>query len=119
VAKKGRRPVRLQCAKCPWKTSTDPYDIPNGYCEGKHAALESTIAEPGSFATRDGTLRMMACHESEPGAEEFCVGWFGNQMGRGGNLGLRLACAHSQIDYHVQTVGEQHDCLEDTLPGGE
>lgn len=32
-----------QCAKCPWKCSTNPYDIPN-YDIEQHKALESTIA---------------------------------------------------------------------------
>lgn len=42
-AKKTR--PRRQCAKCPWKKSTDPRTIPNGYSETKHAALAGTIAE--------------------------------------------------------------------------
>lgn len=40
---------RRQCKKCPWKVSTDPYDIPNGYCPDKHAKLSSTVAEPGDL----------------------------------------------------------------------
>lgn len=38
-----------QCAKCPWRVDVDPHDIPNGYCEVKHRALESTIARPGEL----------------------------------------------------------------------
>ena len=38
-----------QCAKCPWKVSTDPHDIPGGYCEIKHANLSNTIANEGEF----------------------------------------------------------------------
>ena len=28
-----------QCAKCPWKVSTDPHDIPN-FCCSAHASSE-------------------------------------------------------------------------------
>lgn len=34
-----RKRARTQCAKCPWKVTTDPFDIPDGYCPTKHAAL--------------------------------------------------------------------------------
>ena len=40
---------RLQCAKCPWKVSTDPHDIPNGYDEGKHRDLESKLPHKTTF----------------------------------------------------------------------
>ena len=94
------RPTRKQCAKCPWKVTTDPHDIPNGYCEAKHANLRNTIAEQGAL-TGSRTLRMMACHESDTGKELFCVGWFAHQVGPGNNMGLRLACASGQINYDV------------------
>jgi hypothetical protein len=105
---------RKQCKKCPWKTSTDPHDIPNGYDEGKHCALASTIAEPG--ALRPGGLRIMACHEAAIGKELPCVGWLVNQIGPGNNIVLRLAVAFGQMDGNVCTVGPQHACFEDTLP---
>lgn len=104
---------RRQCAKCPWKTSTDPCDIPNGYDEGKHRALSSTIAEPG--ALRPDGLRM-ACHETPQGKELPCVGWLVNQLGPGNNIGLRFAVATGRIDGNVRTVGPQHERFEDTLP---
>lgn len=107
--------MRRQCAKCPWKVSTDPYDIPGGYCAEKHAKLDRTIAEPAQI-TVGGTMCMMACHETPPGREKFCVGWFDHQMGPGNNIGLRLAVATGDVDYHVETVGEQHVRFEDTLP---
>ena len=108
---------RRQCAKCPWKVSTDPHDIPNGYCETKHAALSNTIAEPGRVGdAHKKTLRMMACHESMPGEELPCVGWLDQQLGEGNNIGLRMAVIFGRIDANVETVGEQHTCLEDTLP---
>lgn len=109
---------RKQCAKCPWRVDVDPHDIPNGYCETKHAALKATIAEPGSFCIATGGVRMMACHETKPGHERPCVGWIANQMGRGNNLALRMAAIAGRIDVNVETVGEQHERFEDTLPGG-
>lgn len=107
--------TRRQCAKCPWKTSTDPYDIPNGYSRSMHAALDNTIAEPGRLVI-GGPLRMMACHESPTGAELPCVGWLVHQLGRGNNLVLRLAVTRGQVDGDVEVVGEQHTRFEDTLP---
>lgn len=105
---------RKQCAKCPWKTTTDPHDIPNGYDEGKHCALSSTIAEPGELR-RDG-MRVMACHDTPIGNERPCVGWLVNQLGPGNNIALRLAVATGRVDANVRTVGPQHERFEDTLP---
>lgn len=107
---------RKQCAKCPWKVSTDPHDIPGGYCETKHEALAGTVAEPANLASLGGDLLAMACHESHPGSELPCVGWLENQLGAGNNLVLRMAALTGQIDADVDTVGEQHQRLEDTLP---
>lgn len=109
---------RRQCKKCPWRTDVDPHDIPNGYCEKKHAALSDTIAEPGSLRGLGGGLRVMACHETGAGAELPCVGWLANQLGPGNNLGLRLAAMTGRIDANFELVGEQHARFEDTLPGG-
>lgn len=105
---------RLQCAKCPWKVTTDPHDIPDGYCEVKHANLKGTIAEGLNIGSAG--LRVMACHESEPGKELACVGWMHHQMGAGNNIALRLAVMSKRIDGNVKTVGEQHRSFEDTLP---
>lgn len=104
---------RKQCKKCPWKTTTNPHDIPNGYCERKHAALSSTIADPGSL--RPGGS-MMACHEMPSGKEVPCVGWLVHQLGPGNNIGLRMAVMVGKIDANVETVGPQHERFEDTLP---
>lgn len=60
-----------QCKKCPWKVSTDPYDIPGGYEEELHRGLSYTIAEPGSLRP---TGHAMSCHEHAPGEEAHCVG---------------------------------------------
>jgi len=108
--------TRRQCAKCPWKKDTDPHDIPNGYCETKHARLSSTIATPADIGGMGGSLRMMACHETTSEKELPCVGWLEHQLGAGNNLGLRLAVMHGHVDANIETVGEQHDCFEDTLP---
>lgn len=106
---------RKQCAKCPWKTSTNPHETPNGYCEVKHADLSTTIAEPGAPNFGRG-IRIMACHESKPGREVPCVGWLVHQLGPGNNLALRLAVIQGRIDENVETVGEQHETFEETLP---
>jgi hypothetical protein len=47
-----------QCAKCPWKVSTDPHDIPNNYSAELHKHLARTIIEPGSLAST-GQWRVM------------------------------------------------------------
>ncbi len=106
---------RRQCKKCPWRVGVDPYDIPGGYCPDKHAALRNTIAAPGEL--RLGGLRLMACHETPPGAELPCVGWLLHQLGPGNNIALRLAVSAGRIDANVRMVGPQHPRFEDTLPG--
>lgn len=106
---------RRQCAKCPWRVDVDPNDIPNGYCEIKHKALENTIAKPGALNI-GGKLRMMACHETKPGRELPCVGWLANQLGPGNNIGLRLAAYNDRSLWDFELVGEQHERFEDTLP---
>ena len=111
MSEKSRSPIRQQCAKCPWKKSTDPHDIPNGYCEKKHANLKCTIAVPGELRF-SGSIRLMACHETERSP---CVGWLAHQLGPGNNIALRLAVMSKQIDGNVETVGEQHETFEDTL----
>jgi hypothetical protein len=113
---KAKKP-RRQCKKCPWKVSTNPHEIPGGYCEKKHRALTNTIAEPGDLREATlGTLRTMACHESDVEKAIPCVGWLANQLGPGNNIGLRLRVLQGKIDANVETVGEQHRRLEDTLP---
>jgi len=32
-----------QCGKCPWKVSTNPHDIPNGYSLEKHKKFIDTL----------------------------------------------------------------------------
>jgi hypothetical protein len=99
-----------QCAKCPWRKDTDPYDIPNGYCETKHKALHSTIS---SGLDSLGNHHAMACHETD---DAHCIGWLVNQLGPGNNIGLRLRMRHYTNLDRVKTIGEQHERFEDTLP---
>jgi Family of unknown function (DUF6283) len=99
----------VQCAKCPWKVDTDPYDIPRGYDVEKHRGLASTIAEPGSFNHN----RAMSCHEEH---EEYCVGWLVHQLGPGNNIGLRLQMFSCENARDIRVIGEQHETFEDTLP---
>ena len=105
---------RKQCAKCPWKKTTNPHDIPNGYDVAQHRALKKTIATPGDIgAITSGKLHLMACHETH---DEPCVGWLVQQLGPGNNIALRYRVALGHLDADVETVGEQHERFEDTLP---
>lgn len=103
-----------QCKKCPWRVDVDPHDIPDGYCETKHAALSGTIARGLSIGLTD--LRMMACHETPVGKERPCVGWLHNQLGPGNNIALRLWAIRNLRNEKLELVGEQHATFEDTLP---
>ena len=107
---------RVQCAKCPWKTSTDPNEITDGYCSAAHRDLTDTIAEEGSLVGLVTPIRIMACHESPVGAELPCVGWLSHQIGPGNNLPLRLRVMTGNVDGNIQTVGPQHKTLEATFP---
>ena len=100
-----------QCDKCPWKVSTNPHDIPRGYTVEKHKALENTIAKDLCFGT--GTLNVMHCHETD---DAHCIGWLKNQLGRGNNIPLRLTMMSCTNADKIETIGEQHECFEDTLP---
>lgn len=98
-------PRQRQCKKCPWKVSTDPYDIPGGYDPEKHRQLKNTIAPSSAteqllmLLDKDEPMRIIACHEFKVGHERPCVG-----SSRGEIRG----------DYVID--GEQHACIEDTLP---
>jgi Family of unknown function (DUF6283) len=103
-----------QCAKCPWRKSTDPNEIPNGYSKRLHRNLKGTIAEHGTLNL--GQLRAMACHESKLGEETHCIGWLANQMGPGNNIGLRFQMMRYDLS-GVELIGEQHETFEETLGG--
>lgn len=102
-----------QCAKCPWIKGSDPHEIPNGYDEEKHCALESTIAKPGDLSGLCGPLNVMACHETD---DAHCVGWLVNQVGPGNNIGLRLQLMSCENARNIRLRGDQHETFEDTLP---
>lgn len=108
-------PRTKQCSKCPWKVSTDPFEIPDGYCPTKHANLKETIAEPGEFFFSD-TLKIMACHHSNGNDKMYCIGYLHNQMGVGNNIGLRMTMSGCSNFKDVKVYGEQHERFEDTLP---
>ncbi len=107
--------IQIQCAHCPWRVDCDPEnDIPDGYSCEAHHKLEGTIADPGVISF-GGKMRVMACHESYPGHEKFCVGYLANQLGPGNNIALRLEMIHGNLP-KFETVGEQHKHFRDTLP---
>lgn len=101
-----------QCAKCPWKTATNPYDIPDGYDVEKHEALANTIATGIQIG---GAINVMACHESPVGKETECIGWLINQMGPGNNIALRILMMGYDLS-QVEVFGDQHETFEETLP---
>ena len=104
----------IQCAKCPWKVSTDPYDIPNGYDPQKHANLANTISRGADLRDLSKKeMRVMCCHEDH---DAHCIGWLVNQMGPGNNIALRFQLLSCDNLDEVKTVGEQHQRFEDTLP---
>lgn len=103
-----------QCAKCPWKVSTDPFDIPDGYCELKHKNLSDTIAKEGVLNL--GVLKVMACHHSDGNDQMYCIGWLNHQLGAGNNIGLRLSMRNCENIRDIKVYGEQHKKFEDTLP---
>lgn len=102
-----------QCEKCPWRVETDPRDIPNGYSEEKHRALENTIARGPLEGLRARQINIMACHETH---DAHCVGWLVNQLGRGNNIALRIQMIECTNFKAVRLRGEQHETFEDTLP---
>lgn len=105
--------TRIQCKKCPWKKSTNPHDIPNGYSVEAHAALKNTITSGLTSLMVESPV--MACHEYPKGGELPCVGWMAHQL-RENNIGLRIKVVTGRIAGNVRTVGPQHRTFEQTLP---
>lgn len=93
--------------------STNPNDIPDGYCQVKHANLSETIATPGSLMT---TGKAMACHHSDGEDEMYCIGWLNHQLGHGNNIPLRLRMLNCENVGKITVYGPQHERFEDTLP---
>jgi len=125
-AKMQPKPIRRrQCAKCPWKVSTDPHEIPGGYSVELHRSLENTIAEPASLERVAQPLRFMGCHEGggtrrlvprSDVSKAVCVGWLQQQLTVGNNIALRLAVMHGHVSADFELDGPQHETLQDTLP---
>lgn len=111
MAEKWRLKRTRQCAKCPWRVDVDPHDIPNGYSEEKHRALECTIARDAGSSIN--SRHAMACHETH---DAHCIGWLANQLGPGNNIGLRIRMLSCENASKIKLVGEQHECFEDILP---
>jgi hypothetical protein len=103
-----------QCLKCPWKVKTNPFDIPDGYCKVKHAALKETIAKKGEINL--AANKAMACHHSNGNDEMYCVGWLYNQLGSGNNIRLRLKMMNCENIADLKVYGKQHELFENTLP---
>lgn len=100
-----------QCVKCPWREGVDPAEIPGGYCREKHKALKDTLVdEHGQWSGK-----AMACHESKPGREYYCVGWLYNQLGAGNNIPLRFRMLRHKNAHRLQVVGKQRKTFEETL----
>lgn len=113
------RAQRTQCEKCPWKVSTNPREIPNGYDVEKHQRLQCTIVDESNAIEKflaAEPMRIMACHRSPVGRELPCVGWLHNQLGEGNNIALRYAVRQGRINADCVVVGPQHARFEDTLP---
>lgn len=118
MAKTWRLARVKQCAKCPWKVSTDPTEIPHGYSEELHRALADTIAEPGdlTLALDGGEMKVFGCHEHTVEKPAHCVGWLHHQLGEGNNIALRLQMLHCENAEGIEVFGDQHATFEDTLP---
>lgn len=103
-----------QCAKCPWRVDTNPFDIPDNYSLEKHTKLDRTIAKGSVFEQlAQPTLRVMSCHEE---LETPCIGWLMNQLGPGNNIRLRILIRDCINFDAVKLIGAQHKRFEDTLP---
>jgi len=103
---------KKQCKACPWKVSTVPdEDIPGGYSVDKHKRLCHLKDDAGYLETG----RIMGCHESPAEDPVACVGWLVHELGPGNNIGLRMSLMRGHIG-RLETEGEQHTCIEDTLP---
>ncbi len=102
-----------QCGKCPWRVDVNPHSIPNGYSVEKHCALESTIAKGVDVSIAGGEIRVMACHETH---DSHCIGWLVNQLGPGNNLAMRFKMMNCTNGQDIETVGDQHEEFEETIP---
>lgn len=114
MAQKFKLKRTIQCAKCPWKVSTNPLEIPGGYSEEKHENLEKSIAKEGDYDFSK-PLVIMACHHSREEMEH-CVGWVNNQLNIGNNIQLRIKMRDCENIRDLKVTGKQHTNFKDTLP---
>lgn len=105
-----------QCAKCPWRKQTNPYEIPDGYSVELHQGLERTISDPVNPSAISSSITAMACHESSDQNPEMCTGWIVQQAGVGNNISLRLLLMSCLNTNEIETFGDQHNNFQDTLP---
>ncbi len=99
-----------QCKACPWKKSVvASRDVPH-YSLAKHEETALNLRTHGTF----GTVRLMACHETQEGKERPCVGWLYNQLGPGNNIALRLKVRGQKFTLDLDTE-DQHATFEDSL----
>ena len=134
---KFKLPRLKQCEKCPWKKSTNPLEIPDGYSIENHVNLKNTIADLkkdclmtshqiscgettenlSSFIASIGNLKhVMACHHTNGDDGMYCIGWLHNQLGVGNNIGLRVKMIQCENIKHIKLDGEQHETFEQTIP---
>jgi hypothetical protein len=106
-----------QCSKCPWKVSTNPFDIPDGYCPIKHENLKNTIADQDIMKQLvQPATNAMACHHSTGNDGMYCIGWLHNQLGEGNNIALRIKMRSCENIRDLKVIGEQHRSFDETLP---
>jgi hypothetical protein len=103
----------VQCAKCPWKCTSNPLHIPN-YSPEQHKGLNCTIAQDNNLDF-DIPIQIFACHHSKEGNEQPCVGWLTNQLQQN-NIKLRLKMLACTNFKDLRTIGKQHQNFQDTLP---
>lgn len=107
----------IQCRKCPWRVSTDPFSIPNGYSIENHENLSKTIAgnldNPIDQLRSEESLKIMACHENH---QAHCIGWINNQMNQGNNIKLRILMMKCDNIHQIKVFGDQHANFTDTFP---
>lgn len=100
--------IESQCAKCPWKVTTNPHEIPNEYSVDAHKKLSGTISEGLDSLNNN---RIMVCHETH---KKHCIGWIHNQLGVGNNIGLRMRIKHYDLS-RMKIYGKQHINFKDTI----
>ena len=80
-----QEPDRVPCGSCPWRLQSDPSgDSIPGYDIDMMRDLENTVSPDG----QDGWFPIMACHASDEGDEEPCIGYVAQEGHQ--NIAVRL-----------------------------